>query len=66
MPFYKTIFINNRLFFRYSASISYRNKEKKILDEILGPDRYDNRIRPTGSNSSSGLGKKQKFFVLDV
>nr|ALS46611.1 glutamate gated chloride channel GluCl2 [Tetranychus cinnabarinus] len=30
-----------------------RTKEKKILDEIIGDGRYDNRIRPSGYNTST-------------
>ncbi|XP_040565593.1 glutamate-gated chloride channel isoform X1 [Lepeophtheirus salmonis] len=32
--------------------INYREEEKKILDNILGKDVYDNRIRPSGRNGT--------------
>lgn len=37
-----------------NAKINFREKEKEILDQILGPGRYDARIRPSGVN---GTGK---------
>lgn len=45
-------------FFSYSANnakINFREKEKKVLDQILGQGKYDARIRPSGIN---GTGKK--------
>ncbi len=36
-------------------SVSFRMKEKEILDEVLGQGRYDKRIRPAGVNSTGGL-----------
>ena len=32
--------------------INYRQIEKKILDEILGTEVYDTRLRPPGQNKS--------------
>jgi hypothetical protein len=32
--------------------INYRQAEKKILDEILGKNIYDSRLRPPGLNES--------------
>ena len=32
--------------------INYRQVEKKILDEILGAEVYDTRLRPPGQNKS--------------
>ena len=40
-----------------NAKINFREKEKKVLDQILGAGKYDARIRPSGIN---GTGKK--FF----
>lgn len=40
-----------------NAKINFREKEKQILDQILGPGRYDARIRPSGIN---GTGKSTK------
>ena len=39
---------------RRSAIINYRKEEKKILDEILDTEVYDNRMRPSGLNASDG------------
>ncbi|XP_046397665.1 glutamate-gated chloride channel isoform X2 [Ischnura elegans] len=33
---------------------NYREKEKQVLDQILGPGRYDARIRPSGVNGTDG------------
>ncbi|XP_013173606.1 PREDICTED: glutamate-gated chloride channel isoform X1 [Papilio xuthus] len=35
-----------------NAKINFREKEKQILDQILGPGRYDARIRPSGINGT--------------
>ena len=32
--------------------MNYRQVEKKILDEILGKEVYDTRLRPPGTNNS--------------
>lgn len=37
-----------------NAKINFREKEKKVLDQILGQGKYDARIRPSGIN---GTGK---------
>ncbi|XP_030746299.1 glutamate-gated chloride channel isoform X6 [Sitophilus oryzae] len=34
--------------------INFREKEKEVLDKILGPGRYDARIRPSGVNGTDG------------
>ena len=31
---------------------NYRQIEKKILDDVLKPDKYDPRIRPAGLNTT--------------
>ncbi|XP_035207771.1 uncharacterized protein LOC118182527 [Stegodyphus dumicola] len=31
---------------------NFRQMEKKILDSIIGPGRYDSRIRPHGINNT--------------
>ncbi|XP_035452753.1 glutamate-gated chloride channel isoform X6 [Spodoptera frugiperda] len=36
------------------GKINFREKEKQILDQILGPGRYDARIRPSGINGTDG------------
>ncbi|KAL7645031.1 UNVERIFIED_CONTAM: hypothetical protein RMT77_003401 [Armadillidium vulgare] len=37
---------------KFSVKHNYREKEKQILDDILGPGKYDKRIRPSGVNST--------------
>ncbi|CAB3363753.1 Hypothetical predicted protein [Cloeon dipterum] len=34
--------------------VNFREKEKQVLDQILGPGRYDARIRPSGVNGTDG------------
>ncbi|XP_050421545.1 glutamate-gated chloride channel isoform X2 [Adelges cooleyi] len=34
--------------------VNYREKEKEVLDQILGPGSYDARIRPSGVNGTDG------------
>lgn len=43
------------------GKINFREKEKQILDQILGPGRYDARIRPSGIN---GTGEQALGFGL--
>ncbi|KAK4008920.1 hypothetical protein OUZ56_014042 [Daphnia magna] len=35
-------------------NINFREKEKQILDRILGTQYYDRRIRPAGANGTEG------------
>ncbi|KAJ6635008.1 Glutamate-gated chloride channel, partial [Pseudolycoriella hygida] len=35
-----------------NAKINFREKEKKVLDQILGQGKYDARIRPSGINGT--------------
>ena len=35
-------------------SVDLRQKEKQLLDKVLGPDVYDRRIRPGLGNITSG------------
>ncbi|XP_017781660.1 PREDICTED: glutamate-gated chloride channel isoform X2 [Nicrophorus vespilloides] len=37
-----------------NVKINFREKEKEVLDQILGPGRYDARIRPSGLNGTDG------------
>lgn len=51
-----------------NIKINFREKEKEVLDQILGPGRYDARIRPSGVN---GTGKcthrsKRKSVYMSV
>ncbi|XP_017104500.2 glutamate-gated chloride channel isoform X4 [Drosophila bipectinata] len=38
-----------------NAKINFREKEKKVLDQILGAGKYDARIRPSGINGTANL-----------
>lgn len=44
-----------------NARVNFREKEKKILDQILGQGKYDARIRPSGIN---GTGKFPANFSI--
>ena len=48
---------------RLSRTINFREKEKEILDQIIGSDRYDSRIRPAGMLNDTSKEKKL-YFVL--
>ncbi|XP_055689200.1 glutamate-gated chloride channel isoform X2 [Lutzomyia longipalpis] len=37
-----------------NANINFREREKKVLDQILGIGKYDARIRPSGINGTDG------------
>jgi len=37
---------------RRAATVNFRQKEKQILDTILGQGKYDRRIRPSGVNDT--------------
>ena len=41
----------------------FREKEKEILDSIIGEGRYDRRIRPSGVNNTEGKGKTCPIFI---
>uniref|UniRef100_A0A336MVD8 CSON007874 protein n=1 Tax=Culicoides sonorensis TaxID=179676 RepID=A0A336MVD8_CULSO len=38
-----------------NAKVNFREKEKKILDQILGAGKYDARIRPSGINGTGSI-----------
>uniref|UniRef100_A0A182QHL9 Uncharacterized protein n=1 Tax=Anopheles farauti TaxID=69004 RepID=A0A182QHL9_9DIPT len=42
-----------------NAKVNFREKEKKILDQILGAGKYDARIRPSGINGTAGVLKQK-------
>lgn len=44
-----------------NAKINFREKEKEVLDQILGAGMYDARIRPSGVN---GTGKMHCFLKI--
>ncbi|XP_014597859.1 PREDICTED: glutamate-gated chloride channel isoform X3 [Polistes canadensis] len=46
------------------AKVNYREKEKEVLDNILGPGRYDARIRPSGENGTDGPTNVQVNIFL--
>ncbi|XP_032785554.2 glutamate-gated chloride channel [Daphnia magna] len=37
-----------------NKKVNFREKEKQILDKILGPAHYDRRIRPSAANGTDG------------
>lgn len=43
-----------------NAKINFREKEKKVLDQILGAGKYDARIRPSGIN---GTGEHSSLTI---
>ena len=42
---------------RLTRTINFREKEKEILDQIIGSDRYDSRIRPAGMLNDTSKSK---------
>lgn len=46
-----------------NAKINFREKEKKVLDQILGQGKYDARIRPSGTNGTGMLWHQFARFV---
>ena len=54
---------------RQIRSVDTRQKEKQILDSVLGPKVYDRRIRPVGKfepNMVNETGKKKKDIVGQI
>ncbi|KAG5895080.1 hypothetical protein JTB14_021042 [Gonioctena quinquepunctata] len=50
-----------------NVKINFREKEKEVLDQILGPGRYDARIRPSGVNGTDGPAIVQvNLFVRSI
>ncbi|XP_059477823.1 glutamate-gated chloride channel isoform X1 [Neocloeon triangulifer] len=45
------------------GKVNFREKEKQVLDQILGPGRYDARIRPSGVNGTA-VGDENKPTVV--
>ncbi|XP_050497431.1 glutamate-gated chloride channel isoform X2 [Diabrotica virgifera virgifera] len=53
--------------FCINVKINFREKEKEVLDQILGPGRYDARIRPSGVNGTDGPAIVQvNLFVRSI
>ena len=56
---------------RYKVPVepNYRQIEKQILDDVLGPTVYDPRIRPAGQNTT-GRGEvylyEKGMFMYDI
>jgi hypothetical protein len=46
------------------GKVNFREKEKQVLDQILGPGRYDARIRPSGINGT-GEGHPHTRCLLE-
>ncbi|XP_060828319.1 glutamate-gated chloride channel isoform X6 [Bombus pascuorum] len=47
--------------------VNFREKEKEVLDDILGPGRYDARIRPSGENGTDGpTNVKVNIFLRSI
>lgn len=46
-----------------NAKINFREKEKKVLDQILGQGKYDARIRPSGINGTGECVKCYKNLI---
>ncbi|CAG0889526.1 unnamed protein product [Darwinula stevensoni] len=51
-PDMKPIYVLLVVFSRVTWAVDYRVEEKRILDEILKPEKYDSRIRPLGINQT--------------
>uniref|UniRef100_A0A6P7G7R7 Glutamate-gated chloride channel-like n=1 Tax=Diabrotica virgifera virgifera TaxID=50390 RepID=A0A6P7G7R7_DIAVI len=57
----------NLFFSCINVKINFREKEKEVLDQILGPGRYDARIRPSGVNGTDGPAIVQvNLFVRSI
>ncbi|XP_053598740.1 glutamate-gated chloride channel isoform X4 [Microplitis demolitor] len=49
------------------GKVNYREKEKEVLDDILGEKKYDARIRPSGENGTDGPAYVQvNIFVRSI
>ena len=57
--------VNSRLRFEEP---NFRQKEKEILDRVLGMDRYDSRIRPAGmqNDTSKCIFTSQTFLHVST
>ncbi|XP_055689190.1 glutamate-gated chloride channel isoform X1 [Lutzomyia longipalpis] len=50
-----------------NANINFREREKKVLDQILGIGKYDARIRPSGINGTDGPATvRVNIFVRSI
>ena len=49
---------------RLTRTINFREKEKEILDQIIGSDRYDSRIRPAGMLNDTSKSKNCILSLL--
>jgi anionic glutamate receptor len=46
-----------------NVKINFREKEKEVLDQILGQGMYDARIRPSGVN---GTGERISWLAVSI
>lgn len=51
---------------RLSRTINFREKEKEILDQIIGSDRYDSRIRPAGMLNDTSKNTIHFLCILSL
>uniref|UniRef100_A0A182VYU6 Uncharacterized protein n=1 Tax=Anopheles minimus TaxID=112268 RepID=A0A182VYU6_9DIPT len=49
-----------------NAKVNFREKEKKILDQILGAGKYDARIRPSGINGTGTFNHSITLAVSEL
>ena len=48
------------------GKVNFREKEKEVLDKILGNDTYDARIRPSGANGTGEENTHTHIFYESV
>ncbi|XP_034942929.1 glutamate-gated chloride channel isoform X3 [Chelonus insularis] len=49
------------------GKVNFREKEKEVLDDILGEKKYDARIRPSGENGTDGATNvKVNIFLRSI
>ncbi|XP_055689208.1 glutamate-gated chloride channel isoform X3 [Lutzomyia longipalpis] len=49
-----------------NANINFREREKKVLDQILGIGKYDARIRPSGINGTARTVVSVNMFLRSI
>lgn len=47
-----------------NVKINFREKEKEVLDQILGQGMYDARIRPSGVNGTGEQTSRLAWFIM--
>ncbi|XP_042884812.1 glutamate-gated chloride channel-like isoform X5 [Penaeus japonicus] len=48
------------------SSANFRAREKQIIDEIIGPENYDKRIRPAGTNDTGPAIVRINIMIRNV